>query len=132
MEFAAYLSYRGVPIEGATAETTGLDKVVVVSRMIAKDGRCMGYESPVCHAGSTPDAGDLVIVLPDDDASLAEISPYRERGDLLFSYAPRPRIPGWLYPFASSLQTASHRVVRQPLSDGWLRASVTALDGDRR
>jgi hypothetical protein len=46
---------------------------------------------------SEPDRGDLVIVLPDAHASLAEASAYRQRGEPLFSYEPRPAIPQWLY-----------------------------------
>jgi hypothetical protein len=125
MEFASYLNYRGVPVEGPAVESGELNSVVVVSRAVAKDGPCMGYASPVCHFGNAPDSGDLVIVLPDDDASLAEIVPYLDRGKLLFSYAPRPRIPRWLYPFVSSLHIPSSRLGRKELPDRWLHASVT-------
>ena len=37
-----------------------------------------------------------MIVLPDDEASLADASAYRAQGEQLFSYEPRPRIPQWL------------------------------------
>jgi hypothetical protein len=76
--------------------------------------------SPTFAHTSTPDPGDLVIVLPDDNQSLADITPYRVQGELLFSY--EPGIPQWLYPFIRSLPIAD--VTR--LRDGWLHASVTA------
>lgn len=126
MEFASYLSYRGVPVEGVPVESAGLNSVVLVSRAVAKDGPCVGYESLVCHAGSSPHPGDLVIVLPDDDASLAETTPYRSGGELLLSYEPRPRIPRWLYPLVGRLYVASYAFAHKKLPDRWLHASVTA------
>ncbi len=149
MEFAAYLSYRGVPVEGVPVESAGwlgylwredwsvrvegvpvksagLHSVALVSRSVAKDGPCVGYRSLVCHAGSSPDPGDLVIVLPDDDASLAETTPYRSGGELLFSYEPRPRIPRWLYALVGRLNVAASTSPHKKLPDRWLHASVTA------
>jgi hypothetical protein len=125
MEFASYLNYLGVPVEGVPFESAGLNGVVLVGKAIVKDGPCVGYESPVCHAGSTPDPGDLVIVLPDDDASLAEITPYRDGGELLFSYEPRPSIPRWLYPLVSRLHAVSYAFAQKELPDRWPDASVT-------
>ncbi len=129
MEFAYYLSYRGVPVEGVPVESAGLKSVVMVSKALAKDGPCdyMSLRSVTCHAASRPDPGDLVIELPDDDASLAEITPYRSGGgQLLFSYEPRPRISQWLYPFVSHLHIASRTFAGKKLPDRWLHASVTA------
>ncbi len=125
MEFASYLSYRGAPVEGVPVEVAGLNSIVVVSRAVAKDGPCMGYASPICHAGSRPDPGDLVIVLPDDDASLAEVVPYRDGGELIFSYEPRPHIPHWLRPLVSHLHVASYAFAHKKLPDRWPHASVT-------
>ena len=126
MEFASYLNYRGVPVEGAPVESAGLKSVVLVGGAVAKDGPCLGYEPFVCHTGSSPDPGDLVIVLPDDDASLAETTPYRDRGERLFSYEPRPRIPQWLSPFFSHFHVISYAFPNKELPDRWLHASVTA------
>jgi hypothetical protein len=126
MEFGAYLSYRGVPVEGVPAESAGLNSVALVSRAVAKDGPCVGYRSPVCHAGSSPDPGDLVIVLPDDYASLSETTPYLSGGELLFSYEPRPRIPPWLYPLVGPFRVASSAFLPIKHPDRWLHASVTA------
>jgi hypothetical protein len=126
MEFASYLSYRGAVVEGVLAESAGLNRVVLVVRAVAKDGPCVEFRSLICRAGSSPDRGDLVIVLPDDDASLAETTPYRSGGKLLFSYEPRPRIPQWLYPLVGRLHVASGVFPHKELPDRWLHASVTA------
>jgi hypothetical protein len=125
MEFAAYLSYRGVAVEGAPAESTGLNSVVLVSRSAANDGPCVEYEKIVCHAGNSPDGGDLVIVLPDDDASLADAAPYRRRGEILLSYEPRPHIPRSLGPLVGSLHIGSYAFAQKKLPNRWLHASVT-------
>jgi hypothetical protein len=107
MEFGAYLNHVGVPVEGASEEAPGVNDVVLAesSRNRAKysaggnaeDGRCEEWTPIICRVISEPTSGDLVIVLPDDEASLGEASAYRTRGELLFTYAPRPRIPRWLH-----------------------------------
>ena len=98
MEFAYYLNFRGVHIESGTAATHGPKNAVLVSSALAQDGPCVSFRTVLCHAGSAPEPGDLVIVLPDDGSSLAEITTCQGRGTLLFSYQPHPRIPQWLYP----------------------------------
>jgi hypothetical protein len=122
MEFASYLDYRGVPVEGIMDAAGGLNSVRVVTRAMTKDGPCVNYRTLICHAAATPDPGDLVIVLPDDNQSLADITPYLAQGELLFSY--EPGIPQSLYPFIRSLPIAD--VTIKELRDGWLHASVTA------
>jgi hypothetical protein len=125
MEFAYYLDYRGVPVEGIMDTAGGLNSVSVVTRARTKDGPCVNYSNLICHAAATPGQGDLVIVLPDDNQSLADIASYRAQGELLFSY--EPGIPQSLYPFVRSLPIVSPpEVTIKELRDGWLHASVTA------
>jgi hypothetical protein len=127
MEFASYLNYRGVPVEGAVDEVADQNSVVLVTTRIAKDGPCVWWVGIRCHAVSGPAPGDLVIVLPDDKASLAEASLYRERGEgeLLFSYEPRPPIPHWLHSLFDSLHIATTRYTRETNPDRWMDGSVT-------
>ena len=127
MEFGAYLSYRGVPVEGAADPVAGLHSVVLNRRRIREDGPCVDWRRIMCRRVSGPAPGDLVIVLPDDEASLAEASAYRERGGtLLLSYKPRPNLPQWLYSLFDSLPIgAESRYRDDALPDRWLDASVT-------
>jgi hypothetical protein len=125
MQFAAYLNYRGVSVEGASSGSNDLT-AVVFGRAIANEGPCVTYEDLMCHPGSKPEPGDLVIVLPDDEASLADATPYRDRGQLVFSYEPTPRFPRWLCPFEEYLHVASPHVIRKKIPDRWLDASVAA------
>lgn len=125
MEFASYLNYLGVSLEGLRLRSAEPRGVVLISKAAHKDGPCVGYEHIVCHAGSRPEPGDLVIVLPDDDASLAKVAPYRDGGGVLFSYEPHPRIPRWLYPLVRHLHVASYAFAQKKLPDRWLNGSVT-------
>ena len=118
MEFAAYLSYHGIPLEGVDGADGGRsDDVVLAGRAVAGDGRCVGYQTIQCHAAIRPAPGELVIVLPDDPASSAQASLYRARGEL-FYYEPRPAIPVWLL----ALITDRLHIAN---SDRWMEGSVT-------
>jgi hypothetical protein len=120
MEFAAYLSYRGIPVEGADRADAGPANVLLVSRAVAKDGPCMGYQTIQCHASVRPAPGDLVIVLPDDEASRAQASRYRARGEL-FYYEPRPAIPDWLVAQVGGLAAGDLQLT---IPDRWMDGSV--------
>jgi hypothetical protein len=125
MEFASYLDYRGVPVEGIMDATGRPNSIIVVTRSMTEDGPCVGYRNLICHAAATPDPGDLVIVLPDDNPLLTDIIPYRVQGEPLFYY--EPGAPLWLYPFIRSLRIVSPGpLVQKELRDGWLHASVTS------
>jgi hypothetical protein len=114
MEFVIYLNYRNVPI----------NSVMLAKGSVARDDRCVEYRSVRCHLASEPAQGDLVVVLPDDEASLADALKYRRHGQLLFSYQPRPAIPRWLYAFVGSVGLPSH-IYNQTRPDRWMDASVT-------
>ena len=123
MEFASYLNYIGVPVEGGSSVLT--TSIRMVGKAIQQDGPC-GYQPFVCHPGTKPDPGDLVVVLPDDLTSTDELSLYQQEGTrLLFSYHPHPLIPRWLQPEVSRLRVASPVFAREPLPGFWLSASVT-------
>ena len=123
LEFASYLNYIGVPMEGSGPVSTS--NVMMVGKAIQKDGPC-GYRTFVCHPASTPDHGDLVVVLPDDFTLTDELNSYRQEGtEPLFSYHPRPSIPRWLYPYVSPLHVVSPTFAHDKLPDYWLNASVT-------
>src|SRR5208283_4039277 len=98
--------------------------VVIVGKVFQVDGRC-GYRPFMCHPGSRPDPGDLVVVLPDDFAQTDELNGYREEAGPLFSYHARPSIPRWLFPYVNALDVISPTFSQSQLPDSWLNASVT-------
>jgi hypothetical protein len=130
MEFASYLNYRDVPIEGSVGAAGRRNNVALATPSLAKDGRCWADGPDFrCRAVSAPGPGDLVIVLPDDEASLAQASVYRERGEQLFSFEPRPTFAHRLHSLAGDLvghlTIAAVRYTHKTLSDRWMDASVT-------
>jgi hypothetical protein len=127
MGFAAYLDYRGVPVEGVGDEAAGPNSVVLAAKAVAEDGPCVEWVRIRCLAVSEPASGDLVIVLPDDKASLAETSVYRERGEkeLLLSYEPYPSIPHWLHSLFDSLHVATTIYTPKTNPARWMDGSVT-------
>jgi hypothetical protein len=126
-EFASYLVYRGIPVEGygTVSEVGAMNGFLIISKAFAGDGPCVDYRKFTCHAGSEPEQGDLVIELPDDLESQAEINLYRKGGELLYFYEPRPHIPQWIYPFFSRLRIVSYRCRFRELPDRWLQSSLT-------
>jgi hypothetical protein len=126
MEFGAYLNYRGVPVEGAADEASSPNSIVLSRARTGEDGPCVEWRNIMCRRVSGPAPGDMVIVLPDDGASLAQASIYRGRGELLFSYKPRPRLPHWLYWLFDNLHIGAQTRYRyDALPDRWLDGSVT-------
>jgi hypothetical protein len=73
-------------VKGLGSETR-LNGIVLATSAIAEDDPCVSWTRIMCQAVIGPASGDLVIVLPDDRASLAEAALYRGRvreGELLF------------------------------------------------
>jgi hypothetical protein len=124
MEFASYLNYLGIPVEQVSSSSVPDSSVVIVGRVFQVDGRC-GYRTFMCHPGSRPDPGDLVVVLPNDFAQTDELNGYREEAGPLFSYHARPSIPRWLFPYVNALHVVSPTFSQSQLPDSWLNASVT-------
>ena len=101
-EFAAYLNYRGVPVEGSTVQAGMLNDVIVAPSAVRTDRRCFPYRAFICHTGGRPKSGDLVIELPDDHhASPVESNYFRNGGATLFSWEPYPRIPESVFSFVN-------------------------------
>lgn len=125
MQFGAYLQHIGVPIDTASVPDSRNPSVVLASAAVATAGPCVPYEVIRCQPGGRPEPGDLVVVLPDDEASSAEVAPFRENGVLLASYFPRPQLPSWTHPYLGILRNASPHAVTQTFPDRWLEASVT-------
>ena len=136
MEFGAYLSSRGIPVEGANGEISGENSLVLAEARrtrirnapgrSAEDGPCVDWITIRCELVDSPAPGDLVIVLPDDEVSLAEVSVYREQGELLVSTEPRLSIPLWLHRLFNSLPVGPESRYRDyPLPDRWMDGSVT-------
>jgi hypothetical protein len=125
MEFASYLSYRGVSIEGATDGARGPNNVVLAASTATEDGLCVAWLKIRCHVVKGPSPGDLVIVLPDDEPSLAKAWEYRNGGELLLLYEPYPRLSQWLSSLFDQLHIRALRHGSGTMPGSWLYGSVT-------
>jgi hypothetical protein len=136
MEFGAYLSYRGIPVGGAADEIVGVNSVVLAEALRthakyapgrpAEDAPCVEWTKIWCEFVNGPTPGDLVIVLPDDEASFAEASAYRNEGVPLLYARSRLPTPRWLRWLFDSLPLGEESRYRDSaLPDRWMDASVT-------
>jgi hypothetical protein len=123
LEFASYLNYIGIPVEQVSGNFA--QPVTLAAETIEKDGPC-GYRAFVCHPSTAPEPGDLVVVLPDDFSRADQWTSLQQNADdLMFSYRPRPSLPRWLRPYASSLHIVSPVFANRPIPQSWLNALVT-------
>lgn len=93
-EFAAYLNYRGLPMEDDLG-ASGAGYLKISGARFSKVARCMGYKRFVCHPGGAPDPGSLIVVLPDDDVSPAEKALDLKSRQTLLSYNAWAHLPEW-------------------------------------
>ena len=124
MEFVSYVNYIGVPVEAVPPGSHASSSVVIVGKEYQTVGPC-GYRTFVCHPGTRPDPGDLVVVLPDDFTSVDELNSYRQDSSSeVFSYHPSPSVPQWLIPFRNSLHVISPIFSQEQLPDFWMNALI--------
>jgi len=124
MELSAYLRYKGFRLAGqrVTSSEAG-PGLVVEGREAFANNRCVGYKDYACiHAESAGD-GALIIVLPDDNASMADVEEIGKDSVLLFSvetcgFCSRPG--SWLRP----LHAISAYFSESELPEHWLRLHV--------
>jgi hypothetical protein len=126
MEFAAYLNYVGVPVDGIQAESAVKKNVQIAGTTIPENGRCVSFREFTCHVAKTPESGDLIVVLPDDFTYRPEFSASaQESGETLVSYSPYPSIPASIRPIVNRLHVVSPTFPYTALPERWLKASVT-------
>jgi hypothetical protein len=86
MGLSAYLRYKGFRLAGqGVVGSEATPAVVVEGRAAFVNNRCVEYRDYACtHADSAPD-GALIVVLPDDKASMADVEEIGKDSVLLFS-----------------------------------------------
>lgn len=124
MEFGAYLSYRGLPVRGVPGTHHG-DGIVLAGRAIPRNGPCVNYRTVLCRSAARPEPGDIVVILPEDEASRSQAAAYAGHGTRLLLFQPTPRLPQWLGPLLKQARFVSYFFERKKLPDRWLHASVT-------
>lgn len=126
LEFASFLKYIGVPIEEHVGDSGLSSGVLLAGNEIKQDGLC-GYRTFMCHPASIPESGDLIVIFPDDPASIESSTVYRREAAarLLLLYEPHPTVPQWMRPLVSRLHVISPTFALRPLPDAWLTASLS-------
>ena len=92
VDFASYLSYRGVPVEIAGVTQPYVAGVRIFGSRISSDRKCFSFGDFVCHPGLASGDWDMEIVLPQEWVLPEEMSHYEEVEAKWEAYAD-PRIP---------------------------------------
>ena len=86
MELSAYLRYRGFQLSGQRDTPSEPEPSLLVEGREHFDGsRCVGYRDYSCTHRESPGAGALIVVLPDDDASMGSVQNIGKDSTLLLS-----------------------------------------------
>jgi len=127
MGFCAYLSYKGfqVPMEGLTAPQTGPTLAVEGAATFANN-RCVWYRNYACAHVESPREGALIIVLPDDRVSEADVAGIGRHAHLLLS-AEAPVLRSRIGPWLKLLTAISPRFSNSGLPGHWLQLHVFKL-----
>jgi hypothetical protein len=89
MELSAYLSYKGFPLVGQTAAVPDAGPhLLMEGHEKFANNRCVDYRDYVCMHVDTPGAGALIVVLPDDVASMGDVEKIGKDSTLLLSLKP--------------------------------------------
>lgn len=129
MELSSYLRYRGFHLEGpfAAPQTIGgglgETRLVIEGREDFDEGKCIAGRNYVCHHTEEARPGALVVVLPDDNASLADLKHIGEDASLLLVWkAPNfcTRRDSWF----RLLHAISRTYPRNQLPESWLQLYV--------
>jgi hypothetical protein len=122
MELSAYLRYKGFQLvgQGVTVPEVG-PRLVVEGREKFANNLCVEYRDYGCFHEESAGAGALIVVLPDDDASMSDMESIAKDSTLLLSLkAPGISTRQWF----RLLHTVSPMFSRGQLPEHWLQLHV--------
>jgi hypothetical protein len=124
MELSAYLHYRGLNVV-RTGGAAGAPGTVVLIEAPAPfpHNRCVDYQVYQCLETPTPPPGALLIVLPDDDVSMAEVNDLKATATPIIAEDQCP-LCSWAHPWFRALYAASAMHSQGRLPDHWLHFDV--------
>ncbi len=89
MELSAYLRYKGFQLVGqSVGDASAGPPLVIEGREQFPNNRCIGYRDYTCIHAESPKDGSLIVVLPDDDASMRDVEDLGKDTVLLLSMKP--------------------------------------------
>jgi hypothetical protein len=122
MELSSYLKYKGFQLIGQSNSIRETRPALLIEgRENFANNHCVDYRDYVCIHVAAPGAGALIVVLPDDIASLDDVEKIGKDSTLLLSLKP-PEIctKSWF----RSLHAISPDFSVSQLPDHWLRLDV--------
>lgn len=126
MELSSYLRYKGFQLDDQSSNVPGAGpRLVIAGRERFANDRCVDYREDVCLHQESPRAGALIVVLPDDIASMDEVKKIGKDSTLLLYLNP-PRICAkkWF----RSLHAISAEFSVDQLPEHWLQLDVFKND----
>jgi hypothetical protein len=86
MGISSYLRYRGFHLVGqAVTSNVAAPRVLIEGREEFSHGRCVDYRDYLCTHVDSPGDGALIVVLPEDNASMNDVENIGKDSVLLFS-----------------------------------------------
>ncbi len=124
MELSSYLKYKGFQVVGQDATEQGSGPLLLIEGSEHFPGdRCVGYNEYTCVHAESAKPGALIIVLPDDYASMSDVQNIGKDSKLLFSVGP-PAICCKNNSWFRSLYAISPLFSVSGLPEHWLRLDV--------
>lgn len=123
MGFASFLNYEGLLLAGPNDHGMDGSRLVFKGHEQFADDRCVNYRDYVCTHSENPPPDALIVVLPDDDASLSQVKEISQGATLLFSQRASPvltRPDSWF----RLLHAVSPEFSNRPLPEHWLQVQV--------
>ncbi|NEP19651.1 MAG: hypothetical protein F6J97_22635 [Leptolyngbya sp. SIO4C1] len=90
MEFSSFLEYKGLNILDDDRQQIPETAFLVTSKTQFEADLCVPYGRPYkCFYSQQPDSGDLIVILPEDPISKAELETVAAASRLVFRYQPK-------------------------------------------
>ncbi len=133
MGLSAYLRNKGFQLDGpfaysqASGEERQGPRLIIEGRDDFADNKCVPYRDYACHHAESARPGALIVVLPDDNASMADVEHIGENATLMLDWKGPvfcTRENSWF----RLLHAVSIRYPRNALPEHWLQLHVFRAD----
>jgi hypothetical protein len=129
MELSSYFRYRGLPLAGQQEKVASRASIVVVGREHFEHNRCVPYRDYVCFYSQTAPPGALIVLMPDDDASVDDVEDLG-KGNIRLWSAKQCSFCSGQNPWFGTLQGISAAHEWGPIPSHWLLLDVFKKPAD--
>jgi hypothetical protein len=132
MLLSAYLRNLGLQLDGPLAQQDAAGpervRVAIWARKVFPNDKCVDYRDYVCRHADNPQSDDLIVVMPDDNASIADLDHIKQHATLLWEWK-GPSFATKAGSWCRSLHAISRAFPRRPLPENWLQLHVFKARG---